>query len=151
MLCVPFIQNIIPNETLHPGALRPLYITSLLQFLQPPRHPFTILQISPQHQPRQPAQADGWAFDNLERLADRNKVHHFPWGAMEMRLKHCGSHCWHNVRIQRLIGMLSPRGKRWTLFLSASCHNLPPIRPPPISLGNLQKVLYNIILTHYII
>ena len=58
----------------------------------------------------------------------------------------------HNPRIQRLIGMPSPRGKRWTLFLSASCHNLPPtIRLPPISLGNLQKVLYNIILTHYII
>lgn len=39
---------------------------------------FTILQISPQHQPWQSAQADGWSFDNLERLADRNKVHHFP-------------------------------------------------------------------------
>ena len=114
--------------------------------------PFTILQISSQHQPWQSAQADGWSFDNLERLVDRNKVHHFPWGAMEMRLKNCGSHCWHNVRIQRLIGMPSPRGKRWILFLSASCHNLPPtIRLPPISLGNLQKVLYNIILTHYII
>lgn len=47
---------------------------------------------------------------------------------------------------------ISPRGKRWTLFLSASCHNLPPtIRLPPISLGNLQKVLYNITLTYYII
>lgn len=40
--------------------------------------PFTILQISSQHQPWQSAQADGWSFDNLERLADRNKVHYFP-------------------------------------------------------------------------
>lgn len=61
-----------------PRGAAPLYITSLLQILQSTRPPF--------HNPSNfaPAsalaarQADGWSFDNLERLADRNKVHHFP-------------------------------------------------------------------------
>ena len=37
------------------------------------------------------------------------------------------------------------------LYPQAVTTSLLPIRLPPISLGNLQKVLYNIILTHYII
>ena len=59
----PYLKYLIPQHSRLTGAVCPL---------------FTILQISPQHQPWQPAQADGWSFDNLERLADRNKVHHFP-------------------------------------------------------------------------
>ena len=59
----PYLKYLIPQHSRLTGAVCPL---------------FTILQISPQHQPWQSAQADGWSFDNLERLADRNKVHHFP-------------------------------------------------------------------------
>ena len=59
----PYLKYLIPQHSRLTGAVCPL---------------FTILQISPQHQPWQPTQADGWSFDNLERLADRNKVHHFP-------------------------------------------------------------------------
>ena len=58
-----YLKYLIPQHSRLTGAVCPL---------------FTILQISPQHQPWQPTQADGWSFDNLERLADRNKVHHFP-------------------------------------------------------------------------
>ena len=43
-------------------------------------------------------------------------------------------------------------GSPAALLAMKHCHHLPTtIRLPPISLGNLQKVLYNIILTHYII
>ena len=92
-----YLKYLIPQHSRLTGAVRPLYpkhntkrnsptqgrCASLYNFPSPnfavaPSPPFTILQISPQHQPWQPAQADGWSFDNLERLADRNKVHHFP-------------------------------------------------------------------------
>ncbi len=58
-----YLKYLIPQHSRLTGAVCPL---------------FTILQISPQHQPWQPAQADGWSFDNLERLADRNKVPPLP-------------------------------------------------------------------------
>ena len=53
------LKYLIPQHSRLTGAVRPHFNKS---------------QILPQHQARQPAQADGWAINNLERRVDGNNV-----------------------------------------------------------------------------
>ena len=64
--------------------------------------------------------------------------------AMEMRLKNCGSLCWHNFRSQRLIGMPCTMDFTPILFLNPP-HNLPLAdRLSPQSSGWLLLDLYTL-------
>ena len=74
----------------------------------------------------------------VRRLSWENHLFRFTYCAMERRLKNCGSHCWHNFRFQRLLGMVCTMESKEMIFPRRLHNLLPQISP----LNHLDKIPY---------
>ena len=74
----------------------------------------------------------------VRRSSWENHFFRFTYCAMERRLKNCGSHCWHNFRFQRLLGMVCTMESKEMIFPRRLHNLLPQISP----LNHLDKIPY---------
>ena len=74
----------------------------------------------------------------VRRSSWENHLFRFTYCAMERRLKNCGSHCWHNFRFQRLLGMVCTMESKEMIFPWRLHNLLPQISP----LNHLDKIPY---------
>ena len=78
----------------------------------------------------------------VRRLSWENHLFRFTYCAMERRLKNCGSHCWHNFRFQRLLGMVCTMESK-EMILPRWPHNLLPQISPPNHLDKIPSPYYH--------